>query len=163
LWPVVSIEEVLQMSDVPRPLALLALLGAMLLGPGVVMFLNEGSALDREAVWVGLANDVFVGFTITSVGMILLLIAYGDNRDRPAAPVFGLSLLVVVGFVLGLWLLQAGNFVGDSSSPLARFFTELVHLAPVGLGLALAAPVSLLVAALGLRTFSLDEAEDPQS
>ena len=151
------------MSDVPRPLALLALLGAMLLGPGVVMFLNEGSALDREAVWIGLANDVFVGFTITSVGMILLLIAYGDNRDRPAAPVFGLSLLVVVGFVLGLWLLQAGNFVGDSSSPLARFFTELVHLAPVGLGLALAAPVSLLVAALGLRTFSLDEAEDPQS
>jgi hypothetical protein len=144
-------------------LALLALLGAMLLGPGVVMFLNEGSALDREAVWIGLANDVFVGFTITSVGMILLLIAYGDNRDRPAAPVFGLSLLVVVGFVLGLWLLQAGNFVGDSSSPLARFFTELVHLAPVGLGLALAAPVSLLVAALGLRTFSLDEAEDPQS
>ncbi|MGB0616591.1 MAG: hypothetical protein ACPGOT_00930 [Candidatus Poseidoniaceae archaeon] len=151
------------MSDVPRPLALLALVCAMLLGPAVVLFLSEGSALDREAMWIGLANDVFVGFTITSVGMILLLVAYGDNRDRPAAPVFGLSLLAVVGFMLGLWLLQAGDFVGDASSPLARFFTELVHLAPVGLGLALAAPVSLLVAALGLRTFALDEAEDPQS
>ncbi len=151
------------MSDVPRPFALLALLGAVLLGPGVVMLLSEGSALDREAVWVGLANDVFVGFTITSVGMILLLMAYGDNRDRPAAPVLGLSILAVVGFMLGLWLLQVGDLVGDSSSPLARFFTELVHLAPVGLGLALAAPVSLLVAALGLRTFSIDEAEEPRS
>ena len=78
------------MSDVPRPLALLALVCAMLLGPAVVLFLSEGSALDGEAMWIGLANDVFVGFTITSVGMILLLVAYGDNRDRPAAPVFGL-------------------------------------------------------------------------
>ena len=151
------------MSDVPRPLALLALMCAMLLGPGVVLLLSEGSTLGREAMVVGLANDVFVGFVMTSVAMVLLLVAYGDNRDRPAAPVLGLSLIVMVGFMLGLWLLQAGDFVGDSSSPLARFFTELVHLALVGLGLALAAPVSLLVAALGLRTFALDETEEPRS
>ena len=151
------------MSEVPRPLAFLALGFAMLLGPAVVLLLSDGPAPNREAMLIGLANDVFVGFVITSVGMILLLMAYGDNRDRPAAPVFGLSLLVVVGFMLGLWLLQAGDFVGDSSSPVARFFTELVHLAPVGLGLALAAPVSLLVAALGLRTFALDENERPRS
>ena len=151
------------MSDVPRPLAFLALVSAMLLGPAVVLLLSDGRASGGEAMWVGLANDVFVGFVITSVAMILLLMAYGDNRDRPAAPVLGLSLLVVVGFTLGLWLLQEGDFVGDSSSPMARFFTELVHLAPVGLGLALAAPVCLLVAALGLRTFSLDEAERPRS
>ena len=69
----------------------------------------------------------------------------------------------MVGFVLGLWLLQSGNLIGDASSPLARFFTELVHLAPVGLGLALAFPVGLLIAAVGLRTFALDEAEMPRS
>ena len=47
--------------------------------------------------------------------MILLLLAYGDNRDRPAAPVLGLSVLLVVK-PLGLWLLQSGDFMGDASS-----------------------------------------------
>ena len=108
-----------------------------------------------------MVNDVFVGFVVTSVAMILLLLAYGDNRDRPAAPVPGPCFLV--GFILGLWLLESGNLIGDASSSLAGFFTELVHLAPVGLGLALATPVCLLVAALGLRTFALDDAGKPRS
>ena len=118
---------------------------------------------EKEAMGVGLANDVFVGYVLASLGMILLLVAYGDNRDRPAAPVFGLIMLLAGGFLVGLWLLQSADFIGESSSSLARFFTELIHLAPVGLGLALAAPVSLLIAAVGLRTFALDEAEPPRS
>lgn len=151
------------MPETRSPLALAALASALLLGPVLVLLLASGSSLSADALGVGLANDVFVGFVVTSVSMILLLLAYGDNRDRPAAPVLGLCALLVVGFLLGLWLLQSGNLIGDASSPLARFFTELVHLAPVGLGLALAAPVGLLIAALGLRTFALDEAEMPRS
>lgn len=140
-----------------------ALVGAMLLGPTAVLLLVDGPAPASDDLWKGLVNDVFVGFVVTSVAMILLLLAYGDNRDRPAAPVLGLSMFLAVGFILGLWLLQSGNLIGDASSPLARFFTELVHLAPVGLGLVLATPVCLLVAALGLRTFALDDAGKPRS
>jgi len=151
------------MPEARTPMAFAALASAFLFGPALVLLLASGSTPNADALGVGLANDVFVGFVVTSLGMILLLLAYGDNRDRPAAPVLGLTVLLVMGFVLGLWLLQSGNLIGDASSPLARFFTELVHLAPVGLGLALAFPVGLLIAAVGLRTFALDEAEMPRS
>lgn len=151
------------MPEARTMLAFGALFGAMLLGPTAVLLLVDGPAPASDDLWIGLVNDVFVGFVVTSVAMILLLLAYGDNRDRPAAPVLGLSMFLAVGFILGLWLLQSGNLIGDASSPLARFFTELVHLAPVGLGLALATPVCLLIAALGLRTFALDDAGKPQS
>ena len=143
--------------------ALACLASAFLLGPALVLFLATGAPPGSDALGVGLANDVFVGFIVTSLAMILMLSAYGDNRDRPAAPVLGLCVLLLVGFILGLWLLQSSNLIGEASSPLARFFTELVHLAPVGLGLGLAVPVGLLIAAIGLRTFSLDEPEMPQS
>ena len=143
--------------------ALASLVSALLLGPVLVLFLATGTSPDPNALGVGSANDVFVGFIVTSLGMILLLLAYGDNRDRPAAPVLGLCVLLMTGFILGLWLLQSSDLIGDASSPLARFFTELVHLAPVGLGLVLAVPVGLLIAAVGLRTFALDEAEMPRS
>ena len=151
------------MPEARTPMAFAALASAFLFGPALVLLLASESSPNADVLGVGLANDVFVGFVVTSLGMILLLLAYGDSRDRPAAPVLGLLVLLVVGFVLGLWLLQSGNLIGDASSPLARFFTELVHLAPVGLGLALAFPVGLLIAAVGLRTFALDEAEMPRS
>ena len=151
------------MAEVSRPVALGALICALLFGPAMMLLLAEGPMPEKEAMGVGLANDVFVGYVLASLGMILLLVAYGDNRDRPAAPVFGLIMLLAGGFLVGLWLLQSANFIGESSSSLARFFTEMIHLAPVGLGLALAAPVSLLIAAVGLRTFALDEAETPRS
>ena len=153
----------MRMPEARAWVAFAALASSLLLGPAAVLLLAEGSGPASHVLWSGLVNDVFVGFVVTSMGMILLLLAYGDNRDRPAAPVLGLSMLLVVSFLLGLWLLQSGDFMGDASSPLARFFTELVHLAPVGLALALATPVSLLIAALGLRTFTLDEAEEPRS
>ncbi|HII19412.1 MAG TPA: hypothetical protein HA276_04155 [Candidatus Poseidoniaceae archaeon] len=151
------------MADVPRPLAFGALSLALLLGPGLVLLLANGPAPEREAMWMGLANDMFVGFIVASAVMIMLLLAYGDSRDRPAAPILGLLMLLFFGFTLGLWLLQVSNLIGDASSPLARFFSELVHLAPVGLGLVLAGLVSLLVAGLGLRTFALEESERPRS
>ncbi|DAC08169.1 MAG TPA: hypothetical protein D7I09_08820 [Candidatus Poseidoniales archaeon] len=147
----------------PRPLAFGALSLALLLGPGLVLLLANGPAPEREAMWMGLANDMFVGFIVASAVMIMLLLAYGDSRDRPAAPILGLLMLLFFGFTLGLWLLQVSNLIGDASSPLARFFSELVHLAPVGLGLVLAGLVSLLVAGLGLRTFALEESERPRS
>ena len=151
------------MADVPRPLSFGALSLALLLGPGLVLLLANGPAPEREAMWMGLANDMFVGFIVASAVMIMLLLAYGDSRDRPAAPILGLLMLLFFGFTLGLWLLQVSNLIGDASSPLARFFSELVHLAPVGLGLVLAGLVSLLVAGLGLRTFALEESERPRS
>lgn len=151
------------MADVPRPVAFGALSLALLLGPGLVLLLANGPAPEREAMWMGLANDMFVGFIVASAVMIMLLLAYGDSRDRPAAPVLGLLMLLFFGFTLGLWLLQVSNLIGDASSPLARFFSELVHLAPVGLGLVLAGLVSLLVAGLGLRTFAIEESERPRS
>ena len=151
------------MADVPRPLAFGALSLALLLGPGLVLLLANGPAPEREAMWMGLANDMFVGFIVASAVMIMLLLAYGDSRDRPAAPILGLLMLLFFGFTLGLWLLQVSNLIGDASSPLARFFSELVHLAPVGLGLVLAGLVGLLVAGLGLRTFALEESERPRS
>lgn len=151
------------MADVPRPVAFGALSLALLLGPGLVLLLANGPVPEREAMWMGLANDMFVGFIVASAVMIMLLLAYGDSRDRPAAPILGLLMLLFFGFTLGLWLLQVSNLIGDASSPLARFFSELVHLAPVGLGLVLAGLVSLLVAGLGLRTFALEESERPRS
>jgi len=151
------------MADVPRPVAFGALSLALLLGPGLVLLLVNGPAPEREAMWMGLANDMFVGFIVASAVMIMLLLAYGDSRDRPAAPILGLLMLLFFGFTLGLWLLQVSDLIGDASSPLAQFFSELVHLAPVGLGLVLAGLVSLLVAGLGLRTFALEESERPQS
>ena len=103
------------MPEARTPMAFAALASAFLFGPALVLLLASESSLNADVLGVGLANDVFVGFVVTSLGMILLLLAYGDNRDRPAAPVLGLSVLLMVGFVLGLWLLQSGNLIGDAS------------------------------------------------
>jgi hypothetical protein len=147
------------MSDVIRRTRAVLLLLAVASGPVLLLVLSDESRPSSNAVHLGFANTVFAGFMVTSVMLVLTLLAYGDSRDRPAAPVVGILVLVAVGFLLGLRVLEAGGHLSGNGSAQAQFFSDLVDIAPAVFGLGLSVLVGLLSAASGLRRLSLPEAE----
>ena len=150
------------MSEPSRPQAL-ALLGVGLVsGPALMLLLSEGGAPSQASVQIGFLNTVFAGFMLGSVFLILTLLAYGDSRDRPAAPVLGIIALVALGFLLGLRVLEAADLLAGNGTPQAQFFSDLVSVAPAVFGLSVSLLVGLLSAAVGLRrvTTTVDESFD---
>jgi hypothetical protein len=143
------------MSDLRVVARWLLLLLAMASGPVLVLSLSDGSRPSVDAVHLGFTNTVFAGFMLTSVLLVLTLLAYGDSRDRPSAPVVGILVFVFVGFALGLRVLEVGNHLSGNGSSRAQFFSDLVDVAPAILGLGVAGAVGLLSAAAGVRRLSL--------
>jgi hypothetical protein len=112
------------MSDLRVVARWLLLLLAMASGPVLVLSLSDGSRPSVDAVHLGFTNTVFAGFMLTSVLLVLTLLAYGDSRDRPSAPVVGILVFVFVGFALGLRVLEVGNHLSGNGSSRAQFFSR---------------------------------------
>lgn len=92
--------------------------------------LNEGMPkLTPETLNPRIANSALTSYTIVSLFLLGNMYFYGESRNRPLAPIFGMLLSVIIGILATSFFISMGPMLLENNGSVrAQMVYNLAHL-----------------------------------
>lgn len=119
--------------------------------------------LNSSLAFKTFGNAVLTSYSLSSVLLLVALIAYGDSRKRPITPLLGMAVAAIVGTIVTYALTSMDDLLlVDNGSARAQILSNVLNFSTVGLGfiLSLAFVGGLVFASLMNRNIKRFEYEE---